>query len=89
MGLLPADSEIAQEAPVEVSSPTSLEEGDGDEDAHEEPEAIGLIGHFEAADLLTHKGKEGPFVGSLDMTMSTRQLMSTEEGVGENQCCAI
>lgn len=49
----------------------------------EPPEAIGLIGHFEAAHLAARKGREGSFTGSLDMSMSERDLLSTEEGIGE------
>lgn len=58
---------------------------DGEEEleSEEEPDAIGLIGHFEARQLLAQKGKEGEFVGSLDMSMTTRDLVSIEEGVGE------
>lgn len=63
-----------------------VEDGtDGEEELEgaAELDAIGLIGHFEARQLLDQKGKEGDFVGSLDMSMTTRDLVSTEEGVGE------
>lgn len=81
MGLLP-------EKPFDDAQTTELVTGDGniDGDARgddDEPAAIGLIGHFEATELMGHKGKAGPFVGSLDMSMTKRDLISTEEGVGE------
>lgn len=59
--------------------------GEGDADEGEPPEAIGLIGHFEAAHLAAQKGQEGRFTGSLDMSMTERDLMSTEEGIGEHK----
>lgn len=53
------------------------------EDHHEgEPEAIGLIGHFEAEALLLRKHERGPFESSLDMGMSRRALVSTAAGIG-------
>lgn len=63
-----------------------LDRGVAEEEGAEEgepPEAIGLIGHFEAAHLATQKGREGSFTGSLDMSMTERDLISTEEGIGE------
>lgn len=54
----------------------------GDEEEGETPEAIGLIGHFEARQLLGHKDKAGAFVGSLDMSMTKRNLISTADGIG-------
>lgn len=60
-----------------------VEDGEEELEDAEEPDAIGLIAHFEARQLLAQKGKEGEFVGSLDMSMTTRDLVSTEEGVGE------
>lgn len=95
MGLVPPEEGGQQGGESEPSS--SLDGGEGDEeedeevgggagDAEEEAEAVGLIGHFEAAHLMTHKGEPGNFVGSLDMSMTERELVSTEEGVGE-MCC--
>lgn len=86
MGLLPSD--LAQTEPLDDAAV------DFDEDGTEEqddvvPDAIGLIGHFEASALLALKGKEGPFRGSLDMSMTTQNLVSTEEGVGEMCCCSV
>ena len=77
--LLPSGDKIAPEPPDQAGS---LQEH-GDEHVDAEADAIGLIGHFEAKELLAHKGKEGLFVGSLDMSMTTRELMSTSAGVGK------
>lgn len=87
MGLLPPDAALI-EKPFDDAQATKVVNGDGniDGDARgddDEPEAIGLIGHFEATELMGRKGKAGPFVGSLDMSMTKRDLISTEEGVGE------
>lgn len=61
----------------------SGEHGQAEEEEGETPEPIGLIGHFEARALLGHKDTLGPFVGSLDMSMTERELISTQDGVGE------
>lgn len=85
MGLLPPDAALteqpADETPELVAGSGNIDDAGGDGD--DEPAAIGVIGHFEATELLGHKGKAGPFVGSLDMSMTKRDLVSTEEGVGE------
>lgn len=84
MGLLPPP-EVAQpeqqpsDGVIDGEEEEKEEAGDAD---FAEPDVIGLIGHFEASDLLIQKGKEGSFVGSLDMGMTTRELVSTGEGVG-------
>ena len=89
LGILPQEeSEMqADRSPDHRSVDADDVEGgaDGEEELEgaEEPDAIGLIGHFEARQLLAQKGKGGEFVGSLDMSMTTRDLVSTEEGVGE------
>ncbi|CAM9327261.1 unnamed protein product, partial [Ectocarpus fasciculatus] len=93
MGLVPPEG-AEQEAQDLLLSRSSTEEeeeeeeegaGDhppaADDDAEEPAEAVGLIGHFEASRLLAQKGREGGFVGSLDMSMTERELVSTEEGV--------
>lgn len=92
MGLVPPEG-AEQEAQDLLLSRSSTEEEEekedaGDhptaaDDAEEPPEAVGLIGHFEASRLLAQKGREGVFVGSLDMSMTERELVSTEEGVGK------
>lgn len=58
-----------------------LEERGGQE--NKAPAPIGLIGHFEAQVLMDHKGRNGLFVASLDMSMTQQDLVSTEEGVGK------
>ncbi len=78
MGLVPPEESGQQGGEKEPSS--SL---DGGEEVGGQAEAVGLIGHFEAAHLMAHKGRRGNFVGSLDMSMTERELVSTEEGVGE------
>lgn len=91
MGLVPPEGaeQEAQDLLLSRSSTEEEEEGAGDhpsaadDDAEEPAEAVGLIGHFEASRLLAQKGREGGFVGSLDMSMTERELVSTEEGVGE------
>lgn len=90
MGLVPpegAEQQQGQEQGQVDQNGASVDEGGGQEgtdlDAEESAEAIGLIGHFEASHLLSRKGKEGTFMGSLDMSMTERDLVSTEEGVGE------
>lgn len=54
-----------------------------DQEEEETPDPIGLIGHFEARALLGHKDTPGSFVGSLDMSMTERDLISTQDGVGK------
>lgn len=91
MGLVPPEGTAEEEGQANQDSPSLDDEGVEENgggcangDAAEEPaEAIGLIGHFEAAHLVAHKGREGSFVGSLDMSMTERDLASTEDGVGE------
>eukprot|EP00752_Nemacystus_decipiens_P014219 g12648.t1 len=86
MGLVPpegADKEIEQ---AKEDSPSlndeEIEEDGGGDDGEDVPEeAVGLIGHFEAAHLVAQKRREGSFVGSLDMSMTKRDLVSTEDGV--------
>ncbi|CAN0181761.1 unnamed protein product, partial [Ectocarpus sp. 4 AP-2014] len=90
MGLVPPEGAEQEAQDLLLSRPPSTEEeeeGAGGhpaamaDDAEEPAEAVGLIGHFEASRLLAHKGKAGTFVGSLDMSMTERELVSTEEGV--------
>lgn len=93
MGLVPPEGNTSQEQENVVdhnhnnNSRPSTDDDEGDRaddgDAEEPPEAIGLIGHFEAAHLAAQNGREGSFTGSLDMSMTERDLISTEEGVGE------
>lgn len=90
MGLVPPEGAEQEAQDLLLSrAPSTEEEGAGGhpaamaDDAEEPAEAVGLIGHFEASRLLAQKGKEGTFVGSLDMSMTERELVSTEEGVGE------
>ncbi|CBN75104.1 predicted methyltransferase [Ectocarpus siliculosus] len=95
MGLVPPEGAEQEAQNLLLSRPYSTEEEEEEEeeegagghpaamadDAEEPAEAVGLIGHFEASRLLAQKGKEGTFVGSLDMSMTERELVSTEEGV--------
>ncbi|CAN0428762.1 unnamed protein product [Ectocarpus sp. 12 AP-2014] len=89
MGLVPPEGAEQEAQDLLLSRPPSTEgeEGAGGhpaamaDDAVEPAEAVGLIGHFEASRLLVQKGKAGTFVGSLDMSMTERELVSTEEGV--------
>ncbi|CAN0044395.1 unnamed protein product [Ectocarpus sp. 13 AM-2016] len=91
MGLVPPEGAEQEAQDLLLSRPPSTEgkEGAGGhpaamaDDTEEPAEAVGLIGHFEASRLLAQKGKAGTFVGSLDMSMTERELVSTEEGVGE------
>lgn len=86
MGLVPPEgsAETNQNSPSLDGDGVEEDSGSDDAAAEEEPaEAIGLIGHFEAAVLVAQKGREGSFVGSLDMSMTERDLVSTEDGVGE------
>ena len=94
MGLVPPETD-AQEEGENQADPSLVDRegnqegeigGGAGDDEEEHVEAVGLIGHFEAANLMTRKGEEGSFVGSLDMSMSERDLVSTEEGVGEMSC---
>ncbi|CAB1116357.1 unnamed protein product [Ectocarpus sp. CCAP 1310/34] len=93
MGLVPPEASEQEAQDLLPSRPPSTEEEEGAgghpaaiaDDAEEPAEAVGLIGHFEASRLLVQKGKEGTFVGSLDMSMTERELVSTEEGVGEGR----
>lgn len=92
MGLVPPDDaqaerrqDLAQDAGFDPASVDQRsEEQAGAEEDDSDLEVVGLIGHFEAADLLAQKGKEGSFTGSVDMSMTRRELLSTEEGVGES-----
>ncbi|CAM9520244.1 unnamed protein product [Discosporangium mesarthrocarpum] len=44
---------------------------------------VGLIGHFQAKKLLDKRGHGGsPFMGSLDMGMTRREIFSLPDGVG-------
>lgn len=81
MGLLPPD----RKPTLEPRHQNELEqEHQGDEQVDEDTAgAVGLIGHFEATELLSQRGKEGLFWGSLDMSMSTRELISMAEGIGK------
>ncbi|CAM9453966.1 unnamed protein product [Scytosiphon promiscuus] len=88
MGLVPpegTEQQPGQEQGNGDRDRSSADEGRGREgadlDAEEPAEAVGLIGHFEASRLLSRKGKEGAFVGSLDMSMTEQGLVSTEEGI--------
>lgn len=89
LGLLPPEEgEMQADRPpghrgVDADDFEDGADGEEELESEEEPDAIGLIGHFEARQLLAQKGKEGEFVGSLDMSMTTRDLVSIEEGVGE------
>lgn len=88
MGLVPPEGTAEEEEGRANQDSPSVDdegvEGDGGGDGEDEPpEAVGLIGHFEAAHLVVQKGREGSFVGSLDMSMTERDLVSTEDGVGE------
>ena len=87
MGLVPPEGTAEEEGQAKEDSPAlddeGVEEDGGGDGADELAEAIGLIGHFEAAHLVTRKGIEGSFVGSLDMSMTERDLVSTEDGVGK------
>lgn len=81
MGLLPPD----RKPTLNPRDQTELElEYQGDEQVDEDAAGVvGLIGHFEATELLSQRGKEGCFWGSLDMSMSTRELISVPEGIGK------
>lgn len=88
MGLVPPEGNADVEGQTNKNSPLDdegvEEDGGGGGDAADEPaEPVGLIGHFEAAHLVAQKGRGGSFVGSLDMSMTERDLISTEDGVGE------
>lgn len=86
LGLLPPkEGGKVQQADRSLDLDVDVAEGGAELEGEEEPDAIGLIGHFEARQLLAQQRKEGEFVGSLDMSMTTRDLVSTEEGVGEEQ----
>lgn len=81
MGLLSPDGKRTLE-PRDQTEPEQEHQGDEQVDG-DTADTVGLIGHFEATELLSHRGKEGLFRGSLDMSMSTRELMSTAEGIGK------
>lgn len=87
MGLLPPKPEQSEAGTGSVVRSEDTDEvGDdqeGDDEQGEESTPIGLIGHFEAQALMDHKGSTGPFVASLDMSMTEQDLISTQEGVGE------
>lgn len=74
-----SDAGLAGQANVRTDGSYQEEETE----RQETPEPIGLIGHFEARALLDRKDIPGSFTGSLDMSMTERDLISTEDGVGE------
>lgn len=94
MGLVPPEGTAEEERQAKLDDEGVEEDGGGD-GADEPADAIGLIGHFEAARLVARKGREGSFVGSLDMSMTERALVSTEDGVGgcpsliKSHCCLL
>lgn len=96
MGLLPPPASPADQKEEQLATGDSdagvtgevnlLADGSYQEEETEEqetPEPIGLIGHFEARALLDREDIPGPFSASLDMSMTKRDLISTEDGVGE------
>lgn len=99
MGLVPPEESGQEQEQTDQTKDNSRPSTDDDEERGrraadeggaeegEPPEAVGLIGHFEAANLAAHKGREGSFMGSLDMSMTERDLISTKEGVGEYRMC--
>lgn len=91
MGLVPPegtaeeeedDGQASQVGPSLDDVGAQQDADDAGADADEPAEAVGLIGHFEAAQLVAQKGRKGSFVGSVDMSMTERDLISTEDGVG-------
>lgn len=89
LGLLPPEEggevQQADRSPNDHGFDVDVAEGREELEDEEAPDAIGLIGHFEARQLLAQQGKGEEFVGSLDMSMTTRDLVSTEEGVGKGK----
>ncbi|CAN0001437.1 unnamed protein product [Choristocarpus tenellus] len=79
---------LSKEETVSTELVNEEDQGEDEKYVQESSEcgpAVGLIGHFEAKELLLQRGRLGSFMGSLDMGMSKQELVSLEDGVGERE----